>query len=162
MTSRFLFLLLTTLSLQVFALDTAPPAILSNVDVTESIEFDVWSRSGDLKAGDLDASIVAFTGNQIASKFLLEPARYADRFYPVNRSNYTELVEFRLLYEPYVPFGSDPSACDNTWHYYLSVAMTPRGKHFAISRLIIHSSGQILYGFNVSPYDWPETGCPMD
>lgn len=145
----------------VFATKLTPPAIQTDLVIDETIEFAVWARNGEVGFEDLDASVIAFTSNEIKTKFLADPVRYADRFYPVNRSNYRELVEFFLLYEPYQPPGPNAPACANTWHYSLAVATVPNGKRFSISRLIINDAGEIIFGRDISPYAWPEIGCPL-
>lgn len=146
----------------VLALDVTPPSINSDtVTSGENIKFDVWSRAGNIIIQELDPTVLAFTSKEIREKFLINPASYADRFYPVNESNFHELVVFTLLYEPFMNPYEEPSSCDNTWHYFLTVEQAPRGKRFAISRLIISESGEILFGSNASPYDWSEMGCPI-
>ena len=147
----------------VLALDVIPPSINSGtVTSGEKIKFNLWSRAGKISIHDLDPSVLAFTSKEIREKFLINPASLADRFYPVNQSNFHELVVFTLLYEPFMNPSEEPSSCDNTWHYYLTAEQAPRGKRFAISRLVISESGEILFGSNTSPYDWPEMGCPIN
>jgi hypothetical protein len=57
--------------------------------------------------------------------------------------------------------GPQAPECDNTWHYSLAMAEVPNGKRFSISRLIFNGSGDIIFGRDIFPYAWPETGCPL-
>ena len=146
----------------ILAVHVTPPPINNDTVISgENLSFDVWSRDGNNIIQELDPTVLAFTSKEIREKFLINPASYADRFYPVNQSNFHELVVFTLLYEPFMNPYEEPSSCDNTWHYYLTVEQAPRGKRFAISRLIISESGEILFGSDTSPYEWPEMGCPI-
>ena len=159
---RSQIIVLTALAIaSAFATSLKPPAIQTDLVDVEVIAFQVWSRNGGIRFDDLDASVIAFTSNEIKTKFLADPVRYADRFYPVNHSNYRELVEFYLLYESYRPPGPQAPECANTWHYSLAVAEVPNGKRFSITRLIFNDSGEVVFGLNISPYAWPETGCPL-
>ena len=151
-----------SVSSSLLALDMTPPPIKSSATISDTdIEFNVWSRAGDLTRKKLDASVVAFTVKEIREKFLTNAAAYADRFYSIDQSNYHERVVFTLLYEPFENPDKKPSSCDNTWFYYLAVEQAPQGKRFAISKLIISESGEILFGSGTSPYDWSETNCPI-
>lgn len=161
MIGRLIFIFAALVASSAHANDLNPPAIQTDLVGVETISFEVWSRNAEVGVDDLDASVIAFTGNEIKTKFLADPVRYADRFYPVNHSNYRELVEFFLLYEPYRPPGPQAPECANTWHYSLAVAEVPNGKRFSISRLIVNESGEIIFGDDISPYAWPETGCPL-
>lgn len=155
-------LILLSASSSTLALDMTPPPI--NFDTTSTgtnIKFNVWSRAGNLTIGELDPTVLAFTSNEIREKFLVNPGFYADRFESINQSNYHGLVVFTLLYEPFRKSHEGPSSCDNTWHYYLTVEVAPYGKRFAISKLTISESGEILFGASTSPYNWPETSCLM-
>ena len=161
MIGRLTLVFATLVATSALANNLKPPAIETDLVGVETIGFEVWSRNGELKFEDLDASVIAFTSNEIKTKFLADPVQFADRFYPVNHSNYRQLVEFFLLYEPYQPPGPQAPECDNTWHYSLAVAEVPNGKRFSISRLIFNDSGEIIFGRDISPYAWPETGCPL-
>ena len=161
MTGRPIFVFAILAATSALANDLKPPAIQTDLKNVETIAFEAWSRNGELRFDDLDASVIAFTSNEIKTKFLADPAGYADRFYPVNHSNYRELVEFFLLFEPYRPPGPQVPECANTWHYSLAVAEIPNGKRFSVSRLIFNRVGEIVFGRDISPYDWPDTGCPL-
>lgn len=102
----------------------------------------------------LPASTRNFT-EALIDKFLVNPARYADRFSEVKRENCSSTVGFFLT----LSHPGNVHEVQELWYYTLTVGQKNGGKPFPIARLITSAAGEILYGNadKVSPYWSPGT-----
>ena len=129
-----------------------------NIPGAELVTFKVFNRLRLKVQNQLPDSVSTFTKNLIVASFFSDPCSYSDGFCGMEFPQDIGEFEFYIVYEP---SQSRDTACKDVWWYYLRADPAAGGKSAAIAQYLISQEGEILYGEDVSPYQWENWDCPI-